>query len=90
MSKATHYEVRFTNTVDASERRNSTYPVVKAGTDLHMKYNFVSQNGAVAFFNSILEGEWDFGSEFVSKITVLAMYDFRSPRVVRRTVVRTR
>lgn len=84
------YEIRITTIVDAPERRGASYRPVAPGTPIHITERFATQRRAVAFYNEIVSGEWDFGSEYVSRIQALKMRPNRSPRVVRRTQVRAR
>jgi hypothetical protein len=89
-TNALPYEVRITTIVDAPERRGPSYRPVAPGTPIHITERFATQRRAVSFYNEIMAGEWDFGSEYVSRIQALKMRPNRSPRVVRRTHCRAR
>lgn len=83
-----NFELRFSITVDRPELRGPTYPVVAAGHIIHSAWNYASQADAVRMFEAILGGECDFGSEYVSKISVVQMREGQSPRRVRKQVIR--
>ena len=78
------YEVRFTIVVDHPEKRDSSYAPVEPGTRSHQVWSYDSQADAARVGDSILRGEWDFGSEYVASLQVLAMRSGRSPRTVRK------
>lgn len=84
------YEVRWMIKVDRPERRCPTFPVVPAGTAIHQVITFTSQRAAVIFFDGILAGELDFGSEYVQFASVYAYRVGHFRRTVRREVRRTR
>jgi hypothetical protein len=88
MSK--NYCVEFTIHVDHPEKRCSSFPVVEAGTKIHNQWCYDRQSDAVRMFESILLGNWDYSSEFMEKVRVIQFRHDQSPRIVRKTVNRTR
>ena len=85
--------VRMTVTVDHPEKRGPIYPVVPAGTKLIWEERFEKEAGAVGMFREVLAGQWDCGSEYVSRVMVTAgtpHSDGVSYRTVRREVRRAR
>lgn len=84
------FKVELTIIVDRPELRDTSYPKVPAGQHIPTAWDYKTQKSAVTMFDSICRGEWDFGSEFVSKVRVLAFRDNSSPRVVRQWRLRSR
>lgn len=84
------YRVRFTTLVDRPELRGPSYPVVAAGTKIHYEEFCTSYNRAIARFEELVRGEFDFSSEFNSKVSVDRVMHHGSGRTVRAQVTRTR
>lgn len=84
------YRVNFTIIVDHPERRDASFAPVEPNTRIHTSIEFKTQGAAVRYFEGLLAGEDDFGSEYVSKASVDRLYVGRSPRTVRRQVERAR
>lgn len=86
------FEVSFTTIVDRPELRGPSLPVVPAGHRIHDTYVFETQAQAIALFNAMVGGEWDFGSEFLARVQVLDVRDGNRSiaRAVRKPVERTR
>ena len=86
MTKAkqhTTYTVEFTIIVDHPEKRCKTLPKVFAGTFINTSSSYPNQGAAVKMYREIVQGEWDFGSEYVSRVRVVAKTATASPRIVR-------
>ena len=83
-------QVRMTVTVDHPEKRGPTHPVVAAGSKLRWNLEFTRQKDAVAMFDAVLAGGEDCGSEFISRVVVLAENGRGGLRTVRRSVSRVR
>lgn len=83
------YEVRYTIHLDRPELRGETFPKLPAGK-LHFTWTYESYNAAVGEFNMMVKGEYDFASEYVSKVCVVRTHEGKSPTVVRKTVERKR
>ena len=49
-----------------------------------------NQGAAVKMYREIVQGEWDFGSEYVSRVRVVAKTATASPRIVRGWKLRGR
>ncbi len=93
MTKAkqpTTYTVEFTVVVDHPEKRNDTMPKVFAGTHIQQSTNCRTQGNALKLFREIQQGEWDFGSEYVSRVRVIAKTATATPRIVRGWKLRGR
>lgn len=93
MTKAkqpTTYIVEFTIIVDHPEKRCETLPKVFAGTFINTSSSHQNQASAVKAYREIVQGEWDFGSEYVSRVRVIAKTATASPRVVRGWKLRGR
>lgn len=84
------YEVEFFTLVDHPEKRNASYRPVEPGTLIRTVWKYTTQSRAVAEFDSICRGDYDFGSEYVMKVRVLAERPHASPRLVRKWVERSR
>lgn len=84
------YEVRFTITVDAPDRRGPSFPEVAAGTKIQMAWSYPTQRQAVHVFDAIRNGEHDFGSEYVSSAEVVRIAGEWKISTVRRSVSRKR
>lgn len=65
------FYVRFCVTVDRPELRDPSYPKVAPGTKMPSESYFPSQTAAVTFFESLMRGESDFPSEYVSSASVV-------------------
>lgn len=90
MTKAkqpTTYTVEFTIIVDHPEKRCETLPGVFAGTFINTSSSHPNQGAAVKMYREIVEGQWDFGSEYVH---VVAKTATASPRIVRGWKLRGR
>jgi hypothetical protein len=83
------YSVRWTVVVDHPEKRNASFRPSEPHK-LHHQKDFETQNAAIAFYDSLVRGEEDFGSEYPTAIRALQIFEFRSPRVVRKLVGRER
>lgn len=93
MTKAkqhTTYTVEFTIIVDHPEKRCETLPKVFAGTFINTSSSHPNQGAAVKMYREIVQGEWDFGSEYVSRVRVIAKTATASPRIVRGWKLRGR
>lgn len=77
------YIVEFTIIVDHPEKRCNTLPRVFAGTFINTSSSHSNQGTALKAYREIIQGEWDFGSEYVSRVRVIAKTATASPRVVR-------
>lgn len=82
------FVVRFVTVVDRPALRGSTFAPVAAGTTVVQYDRFTSQSAAVAAMERILRGEYDYVSEYVSKVEVYQVRANRSPRTVRKLVER--
>lgn len=89
---ASYFTVDFTIVVDRPDRRGPDFLKVEAGHKFHESWQYRTRGEAIRVFASILRGEHDFGSEYVSKVEVLDRdcYRDRSPKYVRRPVERRR
>lgn len=58
--------------VDRPDLRNSTYPTVEAGRRIDASFNVASHRAAIAAFNDVLAGAWDFASEYAVAVSVTA------------------
>lgn len=92
MSKpvAAKYEVEFFILVDHPEKRDASFRPVEPGTMVRTVWEYPTQSRAVRVFESICRGEYDFGSEYVAKVRVLAKRPSASARLVRKWVERKR
>lgn len=91
------FEVRYTLTVDRPELRGPSYSPIAAGTKVQFVDCFATQGAAVRRFEAMLRGEWDYPSEYVSSVDVVARprrlppnTTWMRPRTVRRWVKRDR
>ncbi|TXH56153.1 MAG: hypothetical protein E6Q97_06985 [Desulfurellales bacterium] len=87
---AVKYEVEFFILVDHPEKRDASYRPVEPGTMVRTVWEYPTQSRAVAVFDSICRGDYDFGSEYVTKVRVLRISMQSSPRLVRKWVERAR
>ena len=78
------YEVRFTLVVDHPEKRDSSFKPVDPGSRFHQTWSYDGQADAARVGDSMLRGEWDFGSEYITSVQVLELRPGRSPRTVRK------
>jgi hypothetical protein len=83
------YHVRYTITVDRPWLRGATYAPVAPGSKIHMTHRFKTQGAAVREYESIIRGDQDFISEYVSRVYVEAATPGKARRTVRRCVERT-
>lgn len=92
MSKpvAAKYEVEFFILVDHPEKRNASFRPVEPGTLVRTVWEYPTQSRAVAVFDSICRGDWDFGSEYVVKVRVLRIPQHAGWHTVRKWVERQR
>lgn len=74
------YRVRFTVTVDRPDKRDASFAPVRPGFATALEERYVRQGAAVRAYDAMLAGEWDFASEYVSRVAVYA----EGGRVVRR------
>lgn len=86
------YKVLFVNVVDQPEKRDSTYPKVKAGTAVAFERSSLSYQGAINLYEGMIAGEEDFAGEYIRRVEVIAI-DVRRPynsiaRQVRKMVQR--
>ena len=86
----TTYTVEFTIIVDHPDKRCETLPKVFAGTFINTSSSHSNQGAALKAYREIVQGEWDFGSEYVSRVRVIAKTATASPRVVRGWLLRGR
>lgn len=70
---AHYYIVSFSVIVDFPERRDASFVPVRPGTTVLTKKEFLKHSEAVSFFNGLLDGEWDFGSEYVYRASCYRM-----------------
>ncbi len=93
MKSQTYYVVHFTTCVDAPERRDATYPVVARDCLIPQQDSYDNFRGAVGMYKSIINGEYDYASEYVTRVWVqrhtIAGTSQRCA-CVRRTVLRDR
>lgn len=89
---ASYYTVDFRIVVDRPDRRGEDFSQVPAGHRIHTSWQYRTRREALAVFEAILRGDYDFGSEYVACVEVLDRdcYRTRSPRWVRRPVERRR
>lgn len=85
------YEVWWTTTVDCPEKRDTGYLQVPVGTKIQDVASFNSRKSAIAHFEDILRGEYDFSSEYVSSAQVVrVMRDGTRSQTVRAWTPRYR
>lgn len=84
------YKVEFFTLVDHPEKRDASYRPVEPGTMVRTVWEYPTQSRAVAVFDSICRGDYDFGSEYVMKVRVMAKRASASARLVRKWVERER
>jgi hypothetical protein len=84
------FNVRAVTVVDHPELRNDSYAPVKPGHVIVNNAKYTSRRAAVAFFQELLAGEWDFGSEYVRSVEVTEHFPhtFKPARTVRARVER--
>jgi len=83
------YEVEFCTHVDHPEKRDASF----VRRDVHKQVNrdrFQSQGAAVGYFNQIVNGQWDFSSEYVCWVQVYHVRPHKRARCVRKRVDRER
>jgi hypothetical protein len=85
-----HYEVRIVTKIDHPERRDSTFPQVQPGTCIPSRMVCSSHAAALSNLEAILRGDYDFASEYVKSVQVVAVDGLHPLRVVRRRIDRTR
>ena len=78
------YEVRFVIVVDHPEKRGPSFAPVDSGTRSSQVWGYEGQADAARVGDSMLDGAWDFGSEYVAKVQVLELRVGRSSRQVRK------
>lgn len=76
--------------VDRPEMRGPTYTPVERGAILVYQERFAKQSDAVARFQQMLDGNWDFKSEYVKWVQVTKDLPTGGYRWVRRQVSRSR
>lgn len=86
----TRYEIRFTLTVDRPELRDSTFTPVAPGTKTAQTWTYTSQAGAAGEFAAMVEGRWDFASEYISSVQVVQICASGLRRNFRPWTTRTR
>ena len=86
MSKNTNaiYEVLATITVDNPHLRGSQYIQVAQGTKIPQGFVAKSFNHAISYYNEVLQGDYEFGSEYTSFIQIIR----RVPGSFKKTNVR--
>lgn len=85
----TYFEVEYCVHVDHPERRDASF----ARRDEHRQANrqrFKTQGAAVTYYNEILKGQWDFGSEYMCWVQVYHVRPGKPARCVRKRVDRER
>lgn len=82
-----YYEVRFVIVVDHPELRGPTYQPVEAGHRSSQVFTCKSWAEAARYADGMIQGEWDFGSEYVTSVQAVAC---ASGRHVLRTVRKLR
>lgn len=89
---ASYFSVEFRTIVDRPDRRGPEQIKVEAGHAFFTRWDYLERRQALAVFESIVRGEYDFGSEYVSRVAVLDRdcYGSRGPKWVRRPVERKR
>lgn len=89
--KTIGYEVLICTKVDHPEKRNDTYPKVPPNTYVNARVFCATANRATRLYQEVLEGEWDFESEYAKHVEVVRVTDGpgRQP-TYRRRVDRTR
>ena len=97
MNPESFYRVVITTIVDRPELRDDSYRPVKAGTTVRYVKDCVRLAGAVSLYDEVLEGEWDFMSEYAKSVRVERMVwsptlgDFiQARRVCRKQISRKR
>lgn len=84
-----HYEVQYCVHVDHPELRDESF----SRRDEHKSASsqrFETQGAAVCFFNEIVAGNWDYGSEYMCWVQVHEVRPGKAPRCVRKRVDRER
>jgi len=84
------YEVRFVLVIDRPELRDASFRPVKPSTRTSQTWCYTSQAAAVGAAREMLEGRWDFASEYIAAVEVVQVRGDRGRRTVRRRVERTR
>ena len=94
MSKLS-YTVEMVLVVDRPDLRDASFAPVPAGTRVRQSWRYATQAAAVAEFERVLAGEYDFDSEYVARVWVLrhenhlpTNVQWRRPTTVRKDVER--
>lgn len=83
------YVVYYTTCVDGPEQRDSTYPVVPKGHLIPSEVACHSLRAAISWIQAILDGEYDFESEYVTRVSAYRVGGKRRA-CVRREIRRDR
>lgn len=83
------FEVRWALVVDRPEKRDASFKPMKAGRVGQSK-SFTNQKMALSYAKGLVAGEEDFESEYPTNITVVQLYQGKSPRRVMKPVERER
>lgn len=84
------FEVRWTLVIDHPEKRSGGFKEVKPGTRTGQSKTFTSQKMAVSYAKGLVSGEEDFGSEYPTRVSVIQLYQGKSPRRIMKPVERER
>lgn len=86
----TTYIVEYTIIVDRPEKRDASFRPVHKDSFVNQSTTCQTHGAAVKLYREMVRGEWDFSSEYVSKVRVIAKDGLASPRLVRKVVLRGR
>jgi len=82
------YSVEWKLIVTHPERRDASFLPVPTGHTIVNRSFHPTRAGAIREFESILRGDYDYISEYMSRVSVLALYNWCSPKFVRRPIDR--